>query len=223
MKKIILAIFLVGCGSDPSGMEKLCTPGESRDCTCPGGSPSSQACNEDGSGFDVCVCSSSNGTGSGGEETVSTSVSSVTSSSSTGGGGSAANTGGSTVESSSSTGTTCAPKTCEDYGFNCGETDDGCGDKIKCGTCDSTNSYNICGGNSAPNSDGSLNSDSKENVCNGGCTLVHAKDTEYCQWNEIDQPNFAYICSSNVVGANPPLEGCKHPPVFDWNIWCCFN
>ncbi len=42
----------------------------------------------------------------------------------------------------------CAPRTCANLGFDCGETDDGCGGRLTCGTCKAPQT---CGGGGQPN------------------------------------------------------------------------
>lgn len=68
-------------------------------------------------------------------------------------GGSAATSTGSTGGSeggsggrgatTTSTGSGCIPKTCADYGFNCGGTDDGCGNQLFCGHCNDVEFCNV--------------------------------------------------------------------------------
>ncbi len=52
----------------------------------------------------------------------------------------------------------CAPRTCNDVGSNCGYLSDGCGGLLNCGTCVSPES---CGGGGSPN------------VCGSSCTLTN--------------------------------------------------
>jgi hypothetical protein len=55
----------------------------------------------------------------------------------------------------------CMPKTCTDWGFNCGPASDGCGGALSCGTCVSPQfcggaGPSICGGNNGRTADGAV-------------------------------------------------------------------
>lgn len=62
-----------------------------------------------------------------------------------GGGSSSSSDGGNTGGSGGAP--TCIPKTCNDYGFNCGKADNGCGFQLDCGFCSALES---CGGSGKP-------------------------------------------------------------------------
>jgi hypothetical protein len=62
----------------------------------------------------------------------------------------------------------CKPKTCADWGFNCGPAGDGCGGKLQCGMCSGTD---ICGGGNKPGVCGNatcVNLCSSRVACDGG-------------------------------------------------------
>jgi hypothetical protein len=44
-------LLLAACSAD-----QVCAPGIQEECACPNGVPGAQACNEEGSGFDACIC-----------------------------------------------------------------------------------------------------------------------------------------------------------------------
>jgi hypothetical protein len=89
----------------------------------------------------------------------------------------------------------CTPKTCltfaiETTGSNelnaCGLIEDGCGNYIDCGGCES---LDRCGGGSLNREDGGENDDGIPNICNGGCdtnSLAPCLDEKIsigCAWN----------------------------------------
>ncbi|MEY2930597.1 MAG: hypothetical protein RL033_1346 [Pseudomonadota bacterium] len=87
---LLLAQVLPSCGSDEEG--KACNPGDSRACPCTGENPSTQTCNDEGSGYNQCGCgtaSANGGSGGGGG------------SSSTGGTSSSSNAGSASMQPSS--------------------------------------------------------------------------------------------------------------------------
>lgn len=92
---LLAALPAVACGDDDDstgGSTLLCTPGKAEDCTCPGGTKSSQPCLEDGSGYAPCLCETGHpdaGSGGGGG-----------SAGGTGGSGATAGAGGSSAGSS---------------------------------------------------------------------------------------------------------------------------
>ena len=61
-------IAIASCSGDKVvAAPKLCVPGQQLECPCPGGAKGVQACRDDGSGFDLCVCvGGSAGTGGAG-------------------------------------------------------------------------------------------------------------------------------------------------------------
>ena len=50
----LLIVSMFSCTEDPSPME--CVPGDVKECPCPLDGFGSQACLEDGSGYDICDC-----------------------------------------------------------------------------------------------------------------------------------------------------------------------
>jgi hypothetical protein len=60
--------YLAACESTSSRevVEQTCAPGESKECTCVGGSKSAQVCNDDGTGYRSCACGAGGTGGSGG-------------------------------------------------------------------------------------------------------------------------------------------------------------
>lgn len=69
-----------------------------------------------------------------------------------GSGGSTSASSGDTVSTTVSTtvagsggtgGASCTSKTCQDYGFNCGTINDGCGHQLNCGTCSKVEFCNL--------------------------------------------------------------------------------
>lgn len=63
---VALLALPVACGDDDDDSAKVCAPGKAETCTCPGGTPSSQACKADGTGYEACQCGAAGGGGSGG-------------------------------------------------------------------------------------------------------------------------------------------------------------
>ena len=53
---LIVAIVLAGTAGCYSNNQNNCTPGATRQCTCPDGSNGAQHCREDGSGYVPCLC-----------------------------------------------------------------------------------------------------------------------------------------------------------------------
>lgn len=49
-------IMFLGCGNGEGA--RACTPGAARACECAGGHDGTQACNGDGSGYEICTCES---------------------------------------------------------------------------------------------------------------------------------------------------------------------
>lgn len=121
----IVAIGVAGCGSTDDTKDlfgaRVCVPGVTSECACPGGAKGAQACKDDGTGYDTCQCASGSGgsAGSGGSST----------------GGSAGQSG------SGGAGGSCSPRAMcpapdPDAGAPlCGMLDDYCGGKLSCG-CD---------------------------------------------------------------------------------------
>jgi hypothetical protein len=115
---ILVGLLAVACGSaDTSGVfgPKVCVPGATQECACPGGVKGAQACREDGAGFDACACGG--GSGSGG---------------SAGGGG---DSGSSGAGGSCSPRTACPVPESDGGAALCGQLDNYCGGKLSCG-CD---------------------------------------------------------------------------------------
>ncbi len=64
----LLSLLLVACGGDDDPTsEMLCTPGESRACTCATGASGAQVCAADGAGLGPCECVAGDGGIDGGE------------------------------------------------------------------------------------------------------------------------------------------------------------
>ena len=61
----LVGCALAACGGTSSESADPCRPGEHRDCSCPNGELSSQACMQDGSDWDACACDGSVAAGGG--------------------------------------------------------------------------------------------------------------------------------------------------------------
>jgi hypothetical protein len=126
MKLWLLATVLGGlamaaCGGPADTKDifagKVCVPGATQECACPGGVKGAQACREDGAGFDACACVG--GSGSGG--------------SAGGGGDSGSGAGSSGAGGSCSPRTACPAQDPTSGTTICGALDDYCGGTISCG------------------------------------------------------------------------------------------
>jgi hypothetical protein len=82
---------LGACSEDSAGTgdSTVCVPGETQPCACPGGAEGAQACSEDGSGWEECVCPDDDG----GDDDGDTSDGGTTGGGGTGGGGTTSDTG----------------------------------------------------------------------------------------------------------------------------------
>ena len=106
---------------------KVCIPGATQECVCPGGIVGAQACRDDGAGYLTCQCGG--GSGAGG---------SAGSGGDSGPGGSA----GSAGSAGTCNGRTTCPMPGADGGAQlCGQLDNYCGGTISCG-CE----FGACGG-----------------------------------------------------------------------------
>jgi len=59
-------LVAAACSTEQKIDPKECTPGEKIACECPDGTPSTQTCKDDGSGFGDCECSGESGSGGAG-------------------------------------------------------------------------------------------------------------------------------------------------------------
>jgi hypothetical protein len=115
---LIGALAIAGCG-DAGGEEdlfgaKVCVPGATAECACPGGAKGAQACLRDGTGYGSCECGGDAGAGGSGGAT-----------------GGAGGTGGANAGSGGAGGS-CTPRMmCPEN--QCGDIADGCGGTLKCG------------------------------------------------------------------------------------------
>lgn len=125
---LIGAAAIAACGSADDTKDvfgsKVCIPGATQECACPGGVKGAQACRDDGSGYATCQCG---GSGSGG---------------SAGAGGDAGVSGGGSGGTTGGAGGSCTPRSMcpapDPSGTVaplCGMLDDYCGGKLSCG-CD---------------------------------------------------------------------------------------
>jgi hypothetical protein len=63
--------FLAACSDKDAGTgdSTVCEPGEQQACACPGGTEGAQACRDDGSGWEQCICPGDDGGDDGGDTT----------------------------------------------------------------------------------------------------------------------------------------------------------
>lgn len=100
-------------------------------------------------------------------------------------------TSSSSSNSTSSSSSGCLPKSCLDYGYNCGQTIDSCGGTISCGTCPNTQTcggggtQGVCGGFiCSVDTDCSTNIKCQSAICNNGkCGTIPVADGIYCNDN----------------------------------------
>lgn len=103
----LLGALVGACAGDDAGSQ-VCTPGKTEACPCPGGQFGAQACKDDGSGFDMCMCPGDTDSGGSGGTSAGTAAGTSTSGGSSSGGmttsgGSTSTTGASTSSGGTTT------------------------------------------------------------------------------------------------------------------------
>lgn len=244
---LVLVLGVFGCGgagedsfSSTTPAPDVCDPGRQETCPCSDGSEGVQSCNEDGTGYEACSCSSTTstssgdggngagGNGVGGSEC----VPSVTCQSVQAECGTILDDGcGNEVECPDNCVAPltcggggdqfkcgCTPKSCLTLGATCGLIDDTCGNMIDCGGCDPADPNVTCGG-AKPNSDGSPGV-GEDNVCGGGCVEISSGEYIFACSN-INYPPHAIKCLNDVK----PNDNCKkYLSVWqlpEENFFCC--
>lgn len=121
MKITLVGLFLVltACGSADDSKDlfgsRVCVPGATQECACPGGAKGAQACNDDGSGFAACDCAGGSGGGAGAD------------------GGGQSGSGGTGGAGGGCTPRTTCPDAPDGGAQLCGMIDNYCGGTISCG------------------------------------------------------------------------------------------
>lgn len=116
----------------------------------------------------------------------------------------------------------CVPKiTCESIGAECGTIlDDGCGNPIDCGVCDSSNYQTTCGEDGWDMS-GTYHSGS-DNVCGGGCEAFTLANVNFdCAAHYPQYPHEWHCAQPKSNKAPPTGSACVMIPNYTDNQWWC--
>ncbi len=124
-------------------------------------------------------------------------------------------------------GPACPPKTCADFGYNCGPAGDGCGNLLNCGTCTAPQfcgggGFNLCGGVAPPDAGGDAGVCIPKTCAELGYQCGPASDTcgGTLQCGNCTAPQFCGGGGSFKCGGTGGGDACVPLTCADQDIGC---